>query len=154
MRLKVQQAPIPGDRIIQTEPFEVIGVDFTGPLLVYQGIPKIKKDPELNLKMLSYDGVPCKKMYICLYTCAVTRAVHLELTWDLTTESFINYFRRFTSTRGMVRVIYSDNAGTFTKAEKELKHYIELMKGKDSVSTGKYYKKQRRRRKTDEQNDE
>ena len=130
VRLKVQQAPIPGDRIIQTEPFEVIGVDFTGPLLVYQGIPKIKKDPELNLKMLSYDGVPCKKMYICLYTCAVTRAVHLELTWDLTTESFINSFRRFTSTRGMVRVIYSDNAGTFTKAEKELKHYIELMKGK------------------------
>ena len=130
VRLKVPQAPIPRDRIIQTSPFEVIGVDFTGPLLVYQGIPKIKKDPELNVKMLSYDGVPCKKMYICLYTCAVTRAVHLELTWDLTTESFINSFRRFISTRAMCRVIYSDNAGNFQKAEKDIKHYLELMKEK------------------------
>ena len=130
VRLKVLQAPLPRDRIVQTAPFDVVGVDFTGPLLVYQGLPKFRKDPELKVKVASYEGVPYKKMYICLFTCAVTRAVHLELVWDLSTDSFINSFRRFISARGMCKVIYSDNAGAFQKANKDLKFYVSLMKGK------------------------
>ena len=134
VRLKVQTAPLPRDRLMQCTPFEVVGVDFTGPLYVYQGAPKEKFDPQLKRKVLSYDGVPCNKMYIGLYTCAVTRAVHLELVWDLTTESFVRSFRRFVSRRGMCRVIYSDNAKTFEKAEKDLKFYLELMSGKQFQS--------------------
>ena len=131
VRLQVQTAPLPRDRIIQCVPFEVVGIDFTGPLYVYEGPPKEKFDPELRRKVLSYEDVPCSKMYICLYTCAVTRAIHLELVWDLTAESFIRSFRRFISTRGMCRTIYSDNAKTFEKAEKDLQFYLELMKGKE-----------------------
>ena len=129
VRLQVQRAPLPKDRIIQSTPFEVVGIDFTGPLYVYEGVAKIKYDPELGRKVLSYDGVPCTKAYICLVTCAVTRAVHLELVPDLTTEAFIRAFRRFTSTRGMCRIIYSDNAKTFEKAEKDLEFYLSLMNG-------------------------
>ena len=130
VRLQVQTAPLPRDRILQCVPFEVVGIDFTGPLYVYEGMPKEKFDPELKRKVLTYDGVPCTKMYVCLYTCAVTRAVHMELVWDLTTESFTRSFRRFTSTRGMCRVIYSDNGKNLEKGEKDLKFYLELMKGK------------------------
>ena len=130
VRLKVQTAPLPRDRILQCSPFDIVGIDFTGPLYVYEGPPKVKRDNELKRKVISYDGVPCRKMYVCLYTCAVSRAVHLELVWDLTTESFVRSFRRFISRKGMCRVIYSDNASSFKKAEKDIKFYLELMKGK------------------------
>ena len=69
-------------------------------------------------------------MYICLYTCAVTRAVHLELVWDLTSEAFTRSFRRFVSTRGMCRTVYTDNAKTFEKSEKDLMFYLDLLRGK------------------------
>ena len=99
-------------------------------MYVYEGVPKEKLDPELGRKVLSYEEIPCNKMWICLYTCAVTRAVHLELVWGLTTEAFIRSFRRFISARGFCRVIYSDNAKTFEKADKDLQFYLELMQGK------------------------
>ena len=130
VRLQVQMAPLPKNRITQTSPFEVVGIDFTGPLYVYQGKPKIKYDKALRMKIASFDGISCNKMYVCLITCAVTRAVHLELIWDLTTESFINAFRRFLSDHGICKTIYSDNAKTFQKAEKDLKYYLEVMNGK------------------------
>ena len=130
VRLQVQTSPLPRDRITQSTPFEVVGIDFTGPVYVYEGAPKEKFDPELRRKVLSYDEIPCNKMYICLYTCAVTRAVHLELVWSLTTEAFIRSFRRFISARGMCRVIYSDNAKTFERADKDLQFYLELMQDK------------------------
>lgn len=139
VRLQVQTAPLPKDRIQQCMPFEVVGIDFTGPLYVYQGMPKLKYDPDLKRQVLSYDNIPCNKMYICLFTCGVIRAVHLELLWDLTTESFTQSFRRFISTRGMCRTIYSDNAKTFQKAEKDIKFYLELLKGK---AFQKYMKEQ------------
>ncbi|KAL7880972.1 hypothetical protein SRHO_G00032260 [Serrasalmus rhombeus] len=53
-------APLPRDRITESPPFEVAGVDFAGPLYV-----KIQSS--------------MAKAYIALFTCTVTRAVHLEL---------------------------------------------------------------------------
>ncbi|XP_077865242.1 uncharacterized protein LOC144351801 [Saccoglossus kowalevskii] len=53
-------APLPGYRVQKSNPFEVTGVDFTGAL-------HIKRDNRDT------------KVYICLFTCAATRAVHLEL---------------------------------------------------------------------------
>lgn len=61
------------------------------------------------------------KVYIALFTCAVTRAIHLELVSDMTTENFLLAFRRFLSRRGFCNTIYSDNARTFKRAQKELK---------------------------------
>ncbi|XP_064462757.1 uncharacterized protein LOC135373589 [Ornithodoros turicata] len=95
-------APLPGDRVSQSGPFDVIGVDFAGPLYVK-----------------SEDGED-QKAYIALFACAVTRAVHLELVSRMTTPSFLLAFRRFTARRGVPSVIYSDNATTFKKAEKEI----------------------------------
>ena len=33
--------------------------------------------------------------YICLFTCASTHAIHLELATDITSEIFLKIFRRF-----------------------------------------------------------
>ncbi|XP_064486068.1 uncharacterized protein LOC135398613 [Ornithodoros turicata] len=97
-----ETAPLPPDRITRAEPFEVTGVDFAGPLFY--------KAPDVN----------SKKCYIALFTCAVTRAVHLEIVDDLTTQRFLMAFRRFVSRRGLCKVIYSDNALTFKRASKDL----------------------------------
>jgi hypothetical protein len=53
------------------------------------------------------------KSSVCLFTCAVTRAVHLELTKDMTVRSFLLAFRRLSARRGPVSVMYSNNAQTF-----------------------------------------
>ncbi|KAE8287221.1 hypothetical protein D5F01_LYC15190 [Larimichthys crocea] len=104
-RVKAMQqttAPLPKDRITESPPFETVGVDFAGPLYV-----KIKKD-----KM--------EKTYIALFTCAVTRAVHLELVSDMSTEKFLLAFKRFISRRGLCRIVYSDNARSFKRADHDL----------------------------------
>ncbi|GFV54376.1 integrase catalytic domain-containing protein [Trichonephila clavipes] len=81
--------PLPRDRIEQSPPFAVTGLDFAGPIYV-------KNSKE--------------KFYILFWICAVTRALHLELVTSLTTEAFLLAFRRFISRRGLRTVIYSDNA--------------------------------------------
>ena len=75
-------------------------------------------------------GSPAKKVYICLFTCAVIRAIHLEVVTDLTTESFLRSFRRFISRRGMCSTIYTDNALTFKKANKEINQSLDLFTNK------------------------
>ena len=106
-KTEVMYGQLPSDRITPQPPFSVVGIDFTGPLYVYN------KDE-------------CKKMYICLYTCAVVRAVHLELVQDLSSESFLKSFRRFVSIRGLCHTIYTDNAKTFKKAHQELNKCLKF----------------------------
>lgn len=93
-------APLPVDRVEESAPFSVIGVDFAGPLFVKNNDTK---------------------QYILLITCAVTRNIHLELVGDLTTDTFLLAFRRFVARRGLCSVVFSDNARTFKRAELELK---------------------------------
>lgn len=49
------------------------------------------------------------KAYICLFTCAIYRVVHLELTTSLSTKGFLEALRRFIARRGSPSIIYSDN---------------------------------------------
>ena len=58
---------------------------------------------------------------VCLFTCAVTRAVHLEIVTDLSTETFLQAFRRFSSRKSLPRTVISDNASTYLAAANELK---------------------------------
>ena len=51
-----------------------VGVDFAGPLFVKS---KVKDDPEMA------------KVYIALFTCATSRAVHLELVPSLDAPTFL-----------------------------------------------------------------
>lgn len=74
--------------------FEVTGVDYAGPLYLKGG----------------------EKAWICLFTCAVYRAVHLELVTPLSTEAFFEAFRRFIARRGRPSIMYSDYGTNFTGA--------------------------------------
>ncbi|XP_061141400.1 ninein-like protein isoform X3 [Syngnathus typhle] len=103
-------APLPRDRVTESPPFEVTGVYFAGPLYV-----KVK-------------GHQPVKAYTALFICAVTRAVHLELVSDQTTENFLLALKRFIARRGLCRIIYSDNAKTFKRADKDLKEVWNTMK--------------------------
>ena len=62
------------------------------------------------------------KCYIALFTCASKRAIHLELTPDLTGPAFIRVLKRFTGRRGLPNFILSDNGQTFH--DKKVKRYV------------------------------
>ena len=69
-------------------------------------------------------STPCKaedKIYICLFTCCVVRAVHLEVVVNLSVSSFIRCLKQFIARRGIPRRIVSDNGKTFKGAARFIK---------------------------------
>ena len=63
------------------------------------------------------------KVYIVLYTCCITCAVHLDLVYGLDAFKFLNSFRRFASQRGTPDLVVSDNAKTFKSTAKLLRQF-------------------------------
>ena len=57
------------------------------------------------------------EVYIFLFTCTSTRAIHLELVRDLGSRSCILGLRRFIGRRGAPKLIISDNAKKFKPEE-------------------------------------
>ncbi|GBN94576.1 hypothetical protein AVEN_251192-1, partial [Araneus ventricosus] len=102
-------AQLPKNRILENPPFTVTGIDFTGPVI-------IRSVKESN-----------QKSYITLFTCAVTRALHLELTTDMTTKHFILSLRRFLARRGNCKVIISDNAKSFKATDNILREFAKIL---------------------------
>ncbi|KAG1661276.1 hypothetical protein GQR58_021514 [Nymphon striatum] len=82
-------APLPKARVTKSPVFTVTGIDFAGPIFC--------------------SDLPNKKYYICLFVCAVVRAIHLELVDSLTSEDFILAFRRFAALKRVPSIVYSDN---------------------------------------------
>ncbi|XP_078364199.1 uncharacterized protein LOC144648546 [Oculina patagonica] len=93
---------LPEERVTPSLPFTHIGTDFAGPLYVKE-------------------GSSVKKAYICVFACASSRMVHLELTNSLTTDEFLQAFSRMTNRRGLCDTVWSDNAKTFVAANNEIK---------------------------------
>ena len=52
-------------------------------------------------------------MWICLFTCLVNRAVHLELVKELSAPLFMDGLKRFVARRSKPKLIVSDNAPQF-----------------------------------------
>ena len=100
---------LPSNRVSEDPPFTHIGLDFAGPLYV-------------ETKNSEGETRESQKVYVCLFTCASTRAVHLELTRSLSVESFLLAFRRFTSRRGLPATITSDNAKTFRSSSRDIRN--------------------------------
>ena len=107
---------LPVDRTEGSYPFQTVGVDYAGPI-VY----KISKKK---------DG----KAYILLFACSLTRAVHLELLTDQTTENFIKCLKQFIARRGRPMKIYSDNGRSFVAAAKWLKSIMRDEKTQDYLA--------------------
>jgi len=94
--------PLPKHRLQMMSPFSVTGIDFTGALYIRTSSGE-------------------SKAYICLFTCASTRAVHLEVVTDLSEETFLQAFRRFSSRKSLPKLLVSDNASTFMAAADDLR---------------------------------
>lgn len=96
--------PLHDYRVKEDFPFANTGIDFAGPIFV--------KNPKA-------------KVWISLYTCCVTRAVHLDLIPDMSTEAFLRNFRRFCARRGVPALLISNNAKTFESASRKLTSLFE-----------------------------
>ncbi|XP_058819112.1 uncharacterized protein LOC131681975 isoform X2 [Topomyia yanbarensis] len=97
-----RMAPLPEERLTPfVRPFCYVGVDYLGPLDVSVGRRK-------------------EKRYVAVFTCLVTRAVHLEVAHCLSTDSCIMAVRRFIRRRGSPVEICSDNGTNFVGASNEL----------------------------------
>ena len=121
--------PLPKYRVQENFPFMSVGVDYAGPLTVkhyaHSSYPKALTSGKPNAH-ISYGG----KVWVCVFTCCVSRAVHFEIVTDLTPLSFIRYFKRFVSRRGLPARIISDNGTTFKAAAKTIGTFLSTPKYK------------------------
>ena len=65
------------------------------------------------------------KAYGVNFTCMISRAVYVDLAHDLSTDGFLQLFRRYVSIRGWPSKIYSDNGTQLVGASKELKRIVK-----------------------------
>ena len=100
---------LPSSRVTPARPFLHVGVDYAGPL---------------TLLAIRGRGRRTHKGYVALFVCLCTRAVHLELVSDCSTEAFLAALRRFTSRRGLSVIIQSDQGTNFVGAARELREML------------------------------
>lgn len=104
---------LPIHRVSQCRAFYNVGIDFCGPFLLRDRLTR-------NFKKI--------KAYVCLFVCLSTRAVHLELVSDLSTDAFIASLRRFFARRGLSANIYSDHGSNFLGARNEIQKFFNQHK--------------------------
>lgn len=98
---------IPEVRLTPNLPcFTFTGLDYFGPILVRVGRSN-------------------EKRWGVIFTCMVSRAVHIEVAASLTTDSAIMAVRRFQARRGIPKKIFCDNGTNFHGAANEIQRNIE-----------------------------
>ncbi|GFX64393.1 integrase catalytic domain-containing protein [Trichonephila clavipes] len=112
---------LPRDRVVPDYQFNCSGVDFCGPFMI-----RYKNQGKGNLH----------KIYICVFVCFVSKAIHIEIVSDLTSDAFIATLKRFFSRRGKCAKFYSDNGKTFVGANKELKRFLKLIEDSNDNLAG------------------
>lgn len=114
----VQQkmSDLPDDRLTAAEPFTYSAVDLFGHFFIKEGRSE-------------------KKRWGVLFSCMASRAVHLEVVHSLSTDSFINAYRRFVSRRGPVRQLRCDRGTNFVGAQSDFKQAMSEMDDVKIAST-------------------
>lgn len=100
-----QMAPLVAERVMESRPFTNVSLDYCGPF---------------ELKRFEGRCRTMVKCYVAVFICMATRAIHLELVTDMTTDAFLNGYRRFAARRGHCAKIISDNALYFVGAKRRL----------------------------------
>ena len=111
--IKQLMGQLPTDRVTPSPPFHITGMDFAGPFKIKQGY--VRKPHLIN-------------SYVCVFLCFTTRAIHIEVVSDLTTEAFLASLKRFVSRRGVPHILQSDNGGNFQGAQQDLKALYRMLK--------------------------
>lgn len=101
-------AELPTDRFEQVPPFTFSAVDYFGPFYIKEGRKEMKR-------------------YGVLFTCMASRAIHLEIVTSLTTDLFLNAYRRFVCHRGPIQQLRSDQGTNFVGAKNELEAALHEM---------------------------
>lgn len=104
---------LPATRVTPSRVFSQVGCDFAGPFLVRRNKGR---------------GGVVDKAYIALYICLSTKAIHLELASDLSTNAYIATLKRFTARRGVPGDIFCDNGTNFVGARRQLNDFQHLFK--------------------------
>lgn len=100
-----QMGDLPNFRVSQVKAFVHTAVDYMGPFYVTH---------------VRRRGIKSQKAYVCVFTCLATKAVHLELVSDLSSDLFLGAILRLVARRGAVSLIYSDQASNFIGAKRRL----------------------------------
>ncbi|XP_018400775.1 PREDICTED: uncharacterized protein LOC108778168 [Cyphomyrmex costatus] len=103
---------LPPSRITVSRPFSYCGVDYAGPLTLREGKRR---------------NAHTHKAYIAMFVCFATKAVHIELVSDLTTDTFLAAFKRFISRRGKPSHMWSDNGTTFVGSRHRLREFSNFL---------------------------
>ncbi|MFK7051116.1 hypothetical protein V3Q77_14690, partial [Flavobacterium davisii] len=111
---------LPRDRVTPTRAFDGVGTDFAGPFLT---------------KTQAFRNKRLVKSYLCVFVCLSTKAVHLEVVSELSTEAFIATFSRFVSRRGLPSLVRSDCGRNYIGASNYLSDVHDfLVKNKLDIS--------------------
>ncbi|XP_030611515.1 uncharacterized protein LOC115798709 isoform X1 [Archocentrus centrarchus] len=111
-----RMADLPQERAELTPPFTYCGMDCFGPIYIKEGRKELKR-------------------YGLLLTCMCSRAIHIEMLNDLTTDALINALRSFIALRGSVRQLRCDQGSNFMGARRE---FAEAMKEMDGEKLKKF----------------
>lgn len=110
---------LPVSRVTQSRPFASVGIDYGGPFIVKES--KLRK-PRMF------------KIYLALFVCMTTHAIHLEIVTELTTVKFLDALDRFIARRGIATHIYSDNATNFVGANNDIQKFLRNQETQDAIT--------------------
>lgn len=111
---------LPVSRVQNHRVFSQIGMDYGGPYLV-------KECKRRNTKTT--------KVYIALFICMATKAVHIDIVSDLTASAFLAAFDRFVARRGIPDSVFSDNGTNYVGAARQLKLLFQNEGTQNLIST-------------------
>lgn len=98
-------ADLPVSRVQACRAFTAVGIDYADPLVMKE--TKLRKSREY-------------KVYIALFVCMSTKAIHLEVVLDLSTDAFLAALDRFVARQGVPTSIHSDCGTNFIGAAQKL----------------------------------
>ena len=110
---------LPHQRVHPSPAFTITGVDNAGPFTLKKGHTR---KPVLV------------KAYIAIFVCFSSKATHIEIVSDLTTEAFLACLRRFVARRGLPQEIHCDNGTNFRGAKNDLNDLYQFLKSNTTLS--------------------
>ena len=115
---------LPPFRVEPQQVFQNTGMDCCGPFHVRQGYTR--KPVFVNV-------------FLSIFICMATKAVHLEVVSDLKTEAFIASLERFVARRGLPLNLHSDNGSNYVGAKNQLTRFYEMMNSKATKDAISHY---------------
>ena len=101
--MQQKMADLPSERLYRTPPFYKCGIDVFGHFNIRHG-------------KATRGGTGTRKVWVLIFTCLYSRAVHLEILDAMDTAAFKNALLRFEAVRGNCVYLRSDQGSNFMGA--------------------------------------